>query len=262
MLSRTITHPPESASAAELKIASVVAEVASTHAGAGISELEVEQAVNTFCAPLAADACASLPELLEWFKNLGFGQPPDSVVSLQHSNLAWVIEQRRGIPISLAMLLVQGAERCGFAAHGVNYPGHFLVRIDDALIDPLRMLRIKPEELSLAEQDPALTQSAAPVAIGLRMLNNLKAIHVAGRDWSRAMEVTDLQLRIAEAGPASTELCASLQFERGEYWRQLGAVGAAKEAYLSVEGADVPDSLKEKARSIVQKLDSRKETLH
>lgn len=43
-----------------------------------------------------------------------------------NSNLVYVIEQRRGIPISLASIYILVGERLGLKIEGMNFPGHFL----------------------------------------------------------------------------------------------------------------------------------------
>jgi regulator of sirC expression with transglutaminase-like and TPR domain len=41
-----------------------------------------------------------------------------------------VIESRRGIPISLAVLWLEMAQGLGLNAQGVGFPGHFLVKVN------------------------------------------------------------------------------------------------------------------------------------
>lgn len=45
-----------------------------------------------------------------------------------NSNLVYVIEQKRGVPISLASIYILVAARLGFEVEGINLPGHFLAR--------------------------------------------------------------------------------------------------------------------------------------
>ncbi len=45
-----------------------------------------------------------------------------------NSNLVYVIEERRGIPISLACIYILVGHRLGFDVEGINMPGHFLAR--------------------------------------------------------------------------------------------------------------------------------------
>ncbi len=45
-----------------------------------------------------------------------------------NSNLVYVIEQKRGIPISLASIYILVGSRLDFDIEGINLPGHFLAR--------------------------------------------------------------------------------------------------------------------------------------
>lgn len=45
-----------------------------------------------------------------------------------HNNLNYVIEKRRGIPISLSCLYILVGYRLGLEIEGLNFPGHFLTR--------------------------------------------------------------------------------------------------------------------------------------
>lgn len=68
-----------------------------------------------------------------------------------NSYLPAVLETRRGIPITLALLYKVVAERVGLTVQGINAPGHFLVRVRDSrgwiLIDPFHKGQmLTPEE--------------------------------------------------------------------------------------------------------------------
>lgn len=56
-----------------------------------------------------------------------------------NSNLIYVIQEKKGIPISLAILLILVANKLGYSIEGCNFPGHFLAKIrlekDILLID-------------------------------------------------------------------------------------------------------------------------------
>jgi regulator of sirC expression with transglutaminase-like and TPR domain len=61
------------------------------------------------------------------FGELGFGGDPDRYYDVRNSMLADVLRRRSGIPITLAIVVIEVAERLGVAATGVGMPGHFLV---------------------------------------------------------------------------------------------------------------------------------------
>ncbi len=47
-----------------------------------------------------------------------------------HSNLVYVIEEGRGIPLSLVSIYILVAGRLGLTVRGINFPGHFLARAE------------------------------------------------------------------------------------------------------------------------------------
>ena len=63
------------------------------------------------------------------FRREGFRGARRDYEAPHNSNLAWVIENRRGIPISLCCIYMLVGSRLDLTIHGCNYPGHFLCRI-------------------------------------------------------------------------------------------------------------------------------------
>ena len=74
------------------------------------------------------------------FGRLGFSGNATNYYDPRNSFLADVIDRRTGIPISLSVLYLEVSRRVGVLAQGVNFPGHFLVRValDDSwlFLDP------------------------------------------------------------------------------------------------------------------------------
>ena len=103
----------------------------------------------------------------------------------------------------MAVLVLALARRLGMLAEGVNYPGHFLVRIDDALIDPLALTVVDERSLQTI---PGFTKSemlstASPVTIAFRMLNNLKSYYTAFENWRAALLTTEYQISMVNNEP-------------------------------------------------------------
>lgn len=162
---------------------------------------------------------------------LGFCGNSDDYDALDNSHLGRVLETRRGIPISLAVLLIEVARQVGLIAGGVNFPGHFLVAAGEQLIDPFAMAPVRPEDclvrLPEAERQRPLAELFAPASaqlIALRMLNNIKAQFASRAQWHRALEVADAQLAIAPGQ-------AAVQLERGELWLRMGSPDSARHAF-------------------------------
>jgi regulator of sirC expression with transglutaminase-like and TPR domain len=60
------------------------------------------------------------------------GALPDDYYNPLNSNLLYVIEQKRGVPISLACIYILTGHRVGFDIEGINFPGHFLARAKES----------------------------------------------------------------------------------------------------------------------------------
>ena len=75
-----------------------------------------------------------------FFQELGFGGNANDYYDPANSYLNNVLETRRGIPISLALLYIELATQIGLTAHGISFPGHFLVKLrmpqGEIVIDP------------------------------------------------------------------------------------------------------------------------------
>ena len=59
---------------------------------------------------------------------------------LQNANLIRVIDRKKGLPVALGILYLHAARWQGSVANGLNFPGHFLLRLEDRgqqfIIDP------------------------------------------------------------------------------------------------------------------------------
>ena len=114
-----------------------------------------------------------------------------------NSNLLYVIEERRGIPISLTCIMILMGARLGLRIEGCNLPGHFLARnwqggemvLYDCFnggraISGLEIAKLRAQ-LPVSQSD-VLDEPASPVAIMSRMLNNLiRAYELANNEPKR-----------------------------------------------------------------------------
>lgn len=70
----------------------------------------------------------------------GFTGDAETYESPENADLIRVIDRRRGLPVSLAILYVAAARRQSWSADALNTPGHVLVRVNSpsepVLIDP------------------------------------------------------------------------------------------------------------------------------
>jgi regulator of sirC expression with transglutaminase-like and TPR domain len=193
-----------------------------------------------------------------YLSDLGFDGNRDDYGALDNSNLARVLHTRRGIPITLGVVLIRVARVAGRKAVGINFPGHFIVEVDDRLVDPFVLEPLDREQL--LERLPAATRElstqtlfapASPVAVGLRMLNNVKLVFSRQAEWHRTLDVIDAQLQLVPEQPA-------LHLERGDVWRRLGLVAPARASFeraLELVSAAASEEAEQVRRGVRARLD-------
>ena len=159
------------------------------------------------------------------FEDQGFAGNTKAYDDPRNSFLNQVLERRTGIPITLALVYIEVARRAGVRADGINFPGHFLLRLpqapgrpsasdDHVILDPFhggavldeadcqRLLRKHIGDD--AAFDRRLLARASKQQILLRMLLNLKRIYVRMRSFPQARTLTELLLALDPS--ALTEL--------------------------------------------------------
>lgn len=137
-----------------------------------------------------------------FFDELAFGGNVNDYYDPANSLIHQVLDSRRGIPITLAMLYIELAGHAGLEARGIGFPGHFLVKVrmprGEVVIDPFTGLSLSREELEerLApfRREQGLTgdfevplglflQTSPARDILARMMRNLKEIHRSAQRW-------------------------------------------------------------------------------
>jgi regulator of sirC expression with transglutaminase-like and TPR domain len=145
-----------------------------------------------------------------FFKDLGFAGNVNHYHDPDNSYLHVVLRTRRGIPVSLAVLWLELAQGLRLKARGINFPGHFLVKVNlpagQVVIDPFSGESLSREALSERllpyQQSRGMVgefevpmglylQSATPRDILVRMLRNLKDLHRSQADVSRLLAVQE-----------------------------------------------------------------------
>jgi hypothetical protein len=95
------------------------------HAHRGLDVDEWTRRIDTIAGRCASATFDGVRELL--FEREGFHGDLDNYADPENSFLDSVIERRRGIPISLSVLMIAVGRRLGLDVRGVGMPGHFLV---------------------------------------------------------------------------------------------------------------------------------------
>jgi regulator of sirC expression with transglutaminase-like and TPR domain len=184
----------------------------------------------------------------------GFAGDQVDYYDARNSYLHEVLERRRGIPITLSVLLMEVGRRCGVALAGVGTPAHFLTctttqprRWVDAFAGGKVLDRAELEEQfsRLApgvDLEPYLGPVPPAQVVG-RMLANLIAIHRQRNDRAGLLWATRLRTLV----PGATA------DDRRAYGAALAACGdfsrAAKVLESLVEDGIVDDPRDELARA-------------
>jgi len=180
----------------------------------------VLESVDAWQARLRARLAADAPPMQKlrvlnqfFFTELHFGANLNDYYDPDNSFIHRLIQTRRGIPVSLALLWMELAQGLGLEVSGVGFPGHFLVKIELpvglAVLDPLSGHSLSREELQqklapyqggkaagsdgIADDVPLglYLQAATPREIIARMLRNLREIYKSERAWLRLLGVQD-----------------------------------------------------------------------
>ena len=141
------------------------------------------------------------------FAELGFAANKEDYYDPRNSCLNEVLDRRVGIPITLSLLYMEVGVRIGLPLHGVNFPGHFLVKCalpeGAVVLDPYsggislgvadlqrRLREGRGDEVSTAIV-AGMLGTAGKKEIILRLLSNLKAIYLRGQQFDRALPILD-----------------------------------------------------------------------
>jgi regulator of sirC expression with transglutaminase-like and TPR domain len=196
---------------------------------------------------------ARAASLLEYLRDCGFRGNEVHYDDPRNSFLPEVLARRTGIPITLAIVMIDVARHAGLPLQGVSFPGHFLARTAEeppVVLDAFHGRVLDPEGCAAllrrslgaaAVLEPAHLEPASACDVLARMLGNLKHSYAGRQDWVRAIDCCDRILLLAPN--AAGELR-----DRGLLYEQLECFGRAiedLERFLAVApGAPEADALR------------------
>jgi len=192
-----------------------------------------------------ADTIIALNRFL--FDEHGFSGDAADYYDPRNSFLNEVLDRKRGIPITLAVVYIEIGRRIGLPVQGISFPAHFLVkcplREGTVVLDPyakgisLSFDDLKQRIKNLRKGvEPSRSVVAGALAtasnkdILVRMLRNLKGIYSHHKEWLKALAAVD---RIIIAMPNSAEEYR----DRGMFYANLECFRAALfdlQAYLKM----------------------------
>lgn len=174
------------------------------------------------------------------FGELGFSGNREQYDDPRNSCLNEVMDRKKGIPITMALIYIEVARRAGLRAEGINFPGHFLVRVmpdlhgsgtrEGLIIDPFhggailneadcRQLLNRVGEGSAFE--PALLARATRRQVLVRMLNNLKRLYVKMHSFPQARATTDVLLALQPSSLADLKDRGLLAYNMNDFGHAL-----------------------------------------
>jgi len=164
----------------------------------------------------AAEVLQQLNHVL--FIEKGYGGNSDSYYDPRNSFLNDVIERKLGIPISLSILYIELGHALGLPLSGVQFPGHFLVKLEISdgaiVIDPyFGGISLNEEDIDERLQEYYGTQahkshshgvlaSSSNKDIILRVLRNLRNIYMQDGRWEKALPIANVMTNIDNDDPA------------------------------------------------------------
>ncbi len=144
-----------------------------------------------------------------FFGRLGFHGNTKDYYDPRNSYLNEVIDRRTGIPITLAAVYCEVGRRLGLPAAGVSFPGHFLVRCatprSETIVDCFHAKVLSRDDCQALldsmfpgkpRLEPSMLEPAPPREILARMLNNLRHIHTARKEFGKVLRWISLDLEL------------------------------------------------------------------
>ncbi|MCO8313751.1 SirB1 family protein [Pseudomonas mandelii] len=170
--------------------------------------------------------------LLRRMNDLGFAQDDSTPLRPHVALLNKVLERRRGQPLVLGLIALELARRLEIPMVGVNFPGHFLLRVQgaDHLLDPCGGRRLYPNdcrELLQRQYGPNMKLgaehllTAEPVQMLQRLSRNLRQLYLTNDDYIDALIDAE---RVLELGNAS----ASDYLARASLYQRLDCPNAER----------------------------------
>lgn len=194
-------------------------------------------------------------------EHYGFVGDADTYNDLANANIMRVIDRRRGLPVALGVLYLHIGRKLGWNMVGLNFPGHFLLRIEAegsrAIIDPfdgcavrsvadLRKL-LKSVQGDEAELQPEHYEPVTDRSVLLRLQNNIKMRRLQRGSVNAAVQTLQTMVLFAP-------LEAMLWRELGLFQAKLGNLQHAIDSLETFMQLGVPDSLRHQTALILQKL--------
>ena len=168
-----------------------------------------------------------------FYKETGFSGNKSNYFDPANSYLNKVIDNRVGIPISLAILQMSIGTKLDIPLEGIGFPGHFLVRYKEdggSLVDPFFGRELSTHDCKTMlqqisggrlELDNTHLRVATKREILVRLIDNLKSIFWKGKEWKQCQRCIENQILLSR--------------KKSQFELQLGAVFEMRGDQLEAE---------------------------
>lgn len=206
------------------------------------------------------------------FYEQGFSGNDDNYYDPRNSFLNEVLDRKLGVPLLLGVIYIELGRRLGLNIAGLNFPGHFLVRIIEGdcelIVNPYEHgILLNQEDLNSRLQD-MYGQSAPTVELSgdmmrvvddgeilLRILTNLKNIYSSNGNIYKLLTVMDRIITLDPKAPHEI-LDRAMIYEELDYARQA-VLDYKRYLELSPDAEDA-----EEVQSVIRDLEKRVGYLH
>ena len=231
--------------------------------GAHIKALAADVAKRAKPDADVTDAAAALAESLAY--TYGYTGDAETYDDIQNADLIRVIDRRKGLPVALGLIYMAVARAQGWRAHGLGFPGHFLIALtaggERAILDPFHGgVERGPADLRTlikgvlgpgGELSPAHYAAVADRRVLVRLADNMR-VRLADMGRVReALAVLNDMLLLMPDDPRLMRDQALLSV-------QVGQFGKAVETLSAMAGNPALDAqARHEAASLLQRVRSR-----
>lgn len=148
----------------------------------------------------------------------------------KNADLISVIDRRKGLPVTLSILYLCAARSQGWRAEGINFPGHFVLKLalggTDLLFDPFNdgrpvtrahLERILKQTMGeKAELQSSFFNVLDDRSILIRLLNNQKVRAQRNGNLTRTLDLIERMVAIAPSADAIWLELGQLRFKAGQ----------------------------------------------
>lgn len=211
-------------------------------------DVQVDDYLSHLQSVLDAAAKVQSPDDLGTILNGKFGYEGDvdHYDDLSNMDMIQVVDRRRGLPVALGILYIHTARSVGWEATGLNFPGHFVIRVvtpeREAYLDPFSHGR----ELGRGDLDALLAQ----VTSGREQADERHVQPVPDRDVLLRLQ-NNAVVRLIQKG----DLLGAHQRLRRMSGMAPDRIGLWRELAIISDAADMPGEAVSAAAELLQRTE-------